>query len=73
MLTLLPVAFRPGGPKPWKTKLGHSKLDERRSSVEAEQRKASLREEGKDEVVRAVRNLLGITPSEPLLIIPDKF
>ena len=45
--------FRPGGPKPWKTKIGESKVDERRSSVEAEQRKASLQEEGKDEVVRA--------------------
>jgi len=45
--------FRPGGLKPWRTKIGESRMDERRSSVEAEQRKASLQEEGKDEVVRA--------------------
>jgi hypothetical protein len=44
--------FRNDGPKPWKTKLGDSKFDERQASVAAEQRKKSLQEEGKDMVVR---------------------
>ena len=44
--------FRDGGPKPWKTKLGGSKFDERQASVAAEQRKKSLQEEGKDMKVR---------------------
>ena len=46
------VMFRPGGPKPWKTKLGQSQLDERAASVAAEQRKSPLENEGKDLVVR---------------------
>ena len=44
--------FRNGGPKPWKTKLGESKFDERQASVAASQRKQSLQSEGKDQVVR---------------------
>jgi hypothetical protein len=44
--------FRKGGPKPWKTKLGGSLLDERTASVAAEQRKVSLADEGKMQVVR---------------------
>ena len=45
--------FRKGGPKPWKTKLGESTLDQRKDSVAAEQRKASLGAEGKEEILRA--------------------
>ena len=45
--------FRKGGPKPWKTKLGESTLDQRKDSVAAEQRKTSLGAEGKEQVLRA--------------------
>lgn len=44
--------FRKGGPKPWKTKIGHSEVDERAAILEAEQRKASLENEEKEQVVR---------------------
>ncbi len=45
------IMFRPGGPKPWKTKMGESVLDERAASVVAETQ-GSLAEEGKVQVVR---------------------
>ena len=35
------VMFRSGGPKPWKTKLGDSVVDERAASVAAEQKNSS--------------------------------
>ena len=38
--------FRNGGPKPWKTRLGQSHLDERTVSVAAEQRRSSLDNDG---------------------------
>ena len=44
--------FRDGGPKPWKTKIGDSTLDERTASVAAERRKSSLAQEGKEQIVR---------------------
>ena len=44
--------FKSGGPKPWKTKLGVSRVDERAASVAVEQRKQSLDHEGKAQVVR---------------------
>ena len=44
--------FKSGGPKPWKTKIGESHLDERSASVAAEQRKESLEQDEKTEVVR---------------------
>lgn len=47
------VMFRKGGPKPWKTKLGESKLDERATTVAEEQRQASMASEGKERMVRA--------------------
>ena len=45
--------FRKGGPKPWQTKLGESQLDERAAILEAEQRKQSLENDEKTQVVRA--------------------
>lgn len=45
--------FRDGGPRPWKTKLGQSHVDEQSAMIAAEQRKASLGEEEKAQVVRA--------------------
>jgi len=44
--------FRDGGPWPWKTKLGRSIVDERAAVFEAEQRKASMENDGKMPVVR---------------------
>ena len=44
--------FADGGPRPWKTKLGHSEVDERAEMVKAEQRKASLEQEEKTQRVR---------------------
>ncbi|KAK5168748.1 uncharacterized protein LTR77_006057 [Saxophila tyrrhenica] len=46
------VLFRSGGPKPWKTTMGESSLDERTASVVAERRQESLAEEGKAQMVR---------------------
>ena len=44
--------FKKGGPQPWQTKFGSSALDARSESVAAEQRKASLDDEEKTQVVR---------------------
>lgn len=47
------VLFRKGGPKPWKTRVGQSTLEERTASVVAERRQASIPQEEKGDVVRA--------------------
>lgn len=44
--------FRKGGPKPWHTKLGQSRIDERAAILEVEQRKQSLENDEKTQVVR---------------------
>jgi hypothetical protein len=46
------VMFRSGAIKPWKTRLGESKLDDRTASVVEEQRQASIESEGKTRMVR---------------------
>lgn len=49
--------FRPGGPKPWQTKVGGSSLDAHIEAVKDEQRKGSIDyAEDKSHVIHATEN-----------------